>query len=73
MGYTLFRLANTTEPSIFGGEAAFLSNYLDHLFFICMHHVDECADNVKRDAFAAVSSLCFYVCSTTTERVNVIM
>jgi len=33
----------------------------------------ECADNVKRNAFAAVSSLCFYVCSTTTERVNVIM
>jgi len=24
-------LANTTEPSMCGGDAAFLSNYLDHL------------------------------------------
>jgi len=25
-------LANTTEPSVCGGDAAFLSNYFDHLF-----------------------------------------
>ena len=25
-------LANTSEPSVCGGDAAFLSNYLDHLF-----------------------------------------
>jgi len=25
-------LANTTEPSMCGGEADFLSNYYDHLF-----------------------------------------
>jgi len=27
-------LANTTEPSMCGGNAAFLSDYFDHLFFL---------------------------------------
>jgi len=27
-------LANTTEPSICGGDAAFLSNYFDHLLLL---------------------------------------
>jgi len=27
------RLANTFEPSTCGGDAAFLSNYFDHLFY----------------------------------------
>ena len=31
-------LANTTEPSIFGGDAAFLSNYVDHL--LLLHSAD---------------------------------
>ena len=28
------RLANTTEPSMCGGDAAFLSNYFDHLLVL---------------------------------------
>jgi len=28
-------LANTTEPSMCGGDAAILSNYFDHLFTWC--------------------------------------
>jgi len=41
-------LANTIEPSICGGDAAFLSNYFDHLFEISVDsEVTECvlADN----------------------------
>jgi len=27
-------LANTIEPSMCGGDVAFLSNYFDHLFYV---------------------------------------
>jgi len=31
-------LVNTIEPAVYGGDAAFLSNYFDHLVLLCMVH-----------------------------------
>jgi len=36
MGLHWHNLANTIEPSTYGGDAGFLSNYFDHLF--CYYH-----------------------------------
>jgi len=36
MGAHWRNLANTIEPFVRGGEAAFLSNYFDHLLFYCI-------------------------------------
>jgi len=34
MGVHNRQLANTIEPSVCGGDAAFLSNYFDHLLLV---------------------------------------
>jgi len=31
-------LVNTIEPAVYGGDAAFLSDYFDHLVLLCMVH-----------------------------------
>ena len=31
-------LTNTTEPSVCGGDAAFLSNYFDHMLLLLLSH-----------------------------------
>jgi len=37
MAFGLWTRVNTIEPSMFGGDAAFLSNYFDHLFTFARH------------------------------------
>ena len=43
-------LANTTEPSTCGGDAAFLSNYFDHWLLLLGHYLTHQTGEWARDA-----------------------
>jgi len=47
-------LANTIESTMCGGDAAFLSNYFDHLFCICVLHMWCCGCCNRRSGWWAV-------------------
>jgi len=53
-------LVNTNEPSMCGDDAAFLSNYFDHLLYFTFHHI----------TLTILDTKCIIVMNCTTAKID---